>query len=86
LEAAGHRRTVVASAASFLVVAEMVASSDLVALVPRRLLQSRPGHLDVVEVPWLSERFQVGMIWHERVQGHRGQQWVREAICELTAG
>lgn len=85
LGALGRQRTVVASAASFLVVPEIVSVSDLVALVPRRLLHGRLPELEVIDVPWLSERFQVELIWHERGQGHPGQRWIRELICELMA-
>ena len=74
-----------ASAASFLIVPEMVASSDLVALVPRRLIQTAGPSLDVMEVPWLSEGFEVALIWHERSQGHQGYRWVRELVHGLTA-
>jgi DNA-binding transcriptional LysR family regulator len=86
LAAKGYQRRVAASAASFLVVPGMVASSDLVALVPRRLLRTAGPPLDVMEVPWLSESFEVALIWHERSQGHQGHRWVRELVHDLTAG
>nr|WP_325265871.1 LysR family transcriptional regulator [uncultured Rhizobium sp.] len=85
LAAKGCQRRVAASAASFLVVPVMVASSDLVALVPRRLLGTTGPLLDVMEVPWLSESFGVALIWHERSHGHQGQRWVRELTQHLTA-
>ncbi|WP_348642323.1 LysR family transcriptional regulator [Rhizobium tropici] len=85
LEALGHSRAVVASAASFLVVPSIVASSDLVALVPRRLMRNRLGEVAWIDVPWLSERFQVELIWHERTNGHQGQQWIRDLIHDLVA-
>lgn len=83
LEALGRRRKVVMSAASFLFIPEIVAASDLVALVPRRLFHAPPDRLAVVEVPWLGEQFKVGLIWHERSHGHAGHRWVRELIVEL---
>lgn len=83
LAASGRQRTIVASAASFLVIPQIVSASDLVALVPRRMLQSRLHQLEVIDVSWLSERFQVGLVWHERTQGHPGQSWIRELICDL---
>lgn len=82
LGAFGRQRTIVASAASFLVVPEIVSASNLVALVPRRLLRSRLPQLEVIDVSWLSERFQVELVWHERTQGHPGQHWIRELIYE----
>jgi DNA-binding transcriptional LysR family regulator len=85
LEALGHSRVTVASAASFLVVPSIVASSNLVALVPRRLMRDRLADVVWIDVPWLSERFQVELIWHERTHGHRGQQWIRDLIHDLVA-
>jgi DNA-binding transcriptional LysR family regulator len=85
LAALGRQRRVVMSAASFLFVPEIVSTSDLVALVPRRLLRSRLDRLKVIEIPWLAEQFNVSLIWHERGHGHAGQQWIRELIAELTA-
>jgi len=82
----GCQRRVAASAASFLVVPGMVGSSDLVAVVPRRLLRTAGPSLDVMEVPWLSESFEVALIWHERSQGHQGHRWIRELVHDLTAG
>lgn len=77
----GLERRVVMSAASFLFVPQIVAISDLVALVPRRLLQQvMTERLAQAEVPWLAEQFEVSMIWHERNHGHAGQRWVREVI------
>lgn len=80
LEVLGHSRAVVASAASFVVVPSIVASSELVALVPRRLMRDRLAEVAWIDVPWLSERFQVELIWHERTHAHQGQQWIREQI------
>lgn len=84
LEVLGHSRAVVASAASFLVVPRIVASSNLVALVPRRLMRNRLGEVAWIDVPWLPERFQVELIWHERTHRHQGQQWMREQIHDLV--
>jgi DNA-binding transcriptional LysR family regulator len=82
----GHRRNVVMSAASFLFVPEIVSMSDLVALVPRRLLRPRSDRLTLVDIPWLAEKFNVSLIWHERSHGHAGHRWIRELIIELVAG
>lgn len=85
LTALGHRRQVVLSAASFLFVPEIVADSDLVALVPRRLLHGQRDRLTSIDLPWLAEQFDVSLIWHERTHGHAGQRWIRELLVELTA-
>jgi len=84
LAALGHQRRVVMSAASFLFLPEIVSSSDLVAMVPRRMLRGQTERLTVVDVPWLGEHFNVSLIWHARCHAHPGQRWVRELIAELA--
>ncbi|AHG19019.1 LysR family transcriptional regulator [Chania multitudinisentens RB-25] len=84
LAAFGHQRKVVMSAASFFFVPEIVLISDFVALVPRRLLQGQPARLSVVNVPWLTEQFNVSLVWHERSHGHAGHRWLRNLIVELN--
>jgi DNA-binding transcriptional LysR family regulator len=81
----GHRRNVAMSAASFLFLPEIVATSDLVALAPRRLLRGCSKRLTAIEIPWLAEQFNVSLIWHERTHGHAGHRWIRELIVELMA-
>ncbi|WGS83901.1 LysR family transcriptional regulator [Methylomonas sp. UP202] len=84
LAAVGFQRKVVMSAASFLFVPELVANSDLVALVPRRLL-NRHDRLTFIDLPWLAERCAISLIWHERTHGHAGHRWIRDLLVELTA-
>lgn len=86
LAALGLRRNVVLSAASFLFVPDMVACSDLVALVPKRLVRHCADELRVVECPIPVQRFEVGMLWHDRSNGHAGQRWVREVLETLVDG
>lgn len=84
LAALGYRRKVVLSAASFLFVPEIVSQSEFVALVPERLVRGRAKDLAILECPFPVEGFAVGMYWHERVHGHNGQRWVREAVATLV--
>lgn len=86
LAALGLRRNVVLSAASFLFVPDMVASSNLVALVPQRLVRDRSDALRVVDCPIPLPEFEVGMLWHERTHGHAGHRWVRKAMMAMVAG
>ncbi|MEQ5837588.1 LysR family transcriptional regulator [Marinobacter sp. NFXS9] len=79
LKVLGYARDVVLSAASFLLVPEVVTRSNLVALVPQRLVAERKD-LKVVASPIESTGFSVGMVWHERNHAHPAQRWVREAI------
>ncbi|WP_394830251.1 LysR substrate-binding domain-containing protein [Pendulispora rubella] len=79
LTSLGRRRHVVLSAASFLVVPELISQSDFVALVPERLVRDRTDKLKLVEFP-PAEGFAVGLVWHERNHGHTGQRWIRDAV------
>jgi DNA-binding transcriptional LysR family regulator len=72
--------------ASFLFLPEIVSSSDLVALVPRRLLRSPREQLTVIDLPWLAGQFRVSLLWHERTHTHAGHRWIRERIAELATG
>lgn len=80
LAALGLRRRVAVSAASFLLVPQLVARSDLVALVPGRLAQGSAHPLRSVAPPFPVEGFAVGMVWHERSHGHAGHRWLRETL------
>ena len=84
LAALGHHRHVVLSAASFLFVPEIVSQSDLVALVPQRLVRGDADRFIVIECPFPVDGFAVGLVWHERTHGHNGQRWIREAIVALV--
>lgn len=80
LAALGLSRRVAVSAASFSVVPEIVAHSDLVALLPSRLLGTCPNALKVVPCPLPVPPFTVAMLWHERSHTHPGQRWLRDFI------
>jgi DNA-binding transcriptional LysR family regulator len=77
----GLARKVVFSAASFLVVPDIVARSDFVALVPERLVRGRSELVCVREPPLPVRGFSIDMVWHERTHAHPGQHWLREAIA-----
>jgi DNA-binding transcriptional LysR family regulator len=85
LAALGHSRNVVLSAASFLIVPEIVSQSDFVAFVPERLVRHRANKLKLIDSPFPVQGFEVGMVWHERSHGHSGQRWIREAL-DATIG
>jgi DNA-binding transcriptional LysR family regulator len=84
LAALGHQRKVVLSAASFLFVPGIVAQSDLVALVPERLVRNAAVMLDAVDCAFPVPGFSVSMLWHERHHGHPAQRWLRAMIAEFA--
>lgn len=84
LQARGYNRQVVLSAASFLLVPEILARSDFVALLPERLVRHHGETLQSINIPGLAEDFAVGMVWHARSHGHPGQRWLRETLAALV--
>ena len=73
LAAGGRSRNVAVSAAHFLFVRELVACSDLIALVPARLVADRAP--------------EIAMLWHDRTHGHPGHRWIRDVLGRsATAG
>ncbi|WP_431288879.1 LysR family transcriptional regulator [Roseateles chitinivorans] len=78
------KRQVVLSAASFLFVPDIVSRSDLVALVPERLVKGRAAGLQVLTPPLPIEGFDIAMVWHERNQGHAAQRRLREQVLAVV--
>jgi DNA-binding transcriptional LysR family regulator len=84
LQAHHRTRRVALSVASFLMVPEIVAASDLIALVPERLARIQPDRLIVREPPVPVPGFGIGMVWHERNTAHPAHRWLRETIAGLV--
>jgi DNA-binding transcriptional LysR family regulator len=84
LEAIGRSRHVVLSAPGFLIVPEIIARSDLIALVPYRIARDRADRLQIVEPPLAVPGFEIAMVWHDRTTTHPLQRWLRERIAVLA--
>jgi DNA-binding transcriptional LysR family regulator len=80
LRAAGVARRVVLSVPHFLFVMTAVASSDLVAMLPERLVRGASA-LQVVEPPVEVPGYEMSMLWHERVHRDPAHQWLRDVIA-----
>jgi DNA-binding transcriptional LysR family regulator len=85
LAAHGKRRHVPISASSFLWVPEMVLRSDMVAVVPERLVLHRSDQLKVLESPIPVPGFSVSAVWHERTHAHKGHVWLRQELLAFCA-
>ena len=83
LQALHRSRRVAMSVSNFLVVPEIVARSDMVAVVPARLVNDRKDRLIVRAPPLAVEGFSIGMVWHERDTAHPAHRWLREQIAAL---
>jgi DNA-binding transcriptional LysR family regulator len=80
MAAHGKKRKVTISASSFLWVPEMVQRSDMMALVPERLVRERSDQLTILESPIPVPGFSVSMLWNERTHTHKAYQWIREQL------
>ncbi|RYF07058.1 MAG: LysR family transcriptional regulator [Comamonadaceae bacterium] len=78
----GRRRQVVLSVTSFLVLPEILRTSDLVAVVPERLARGAPSGLVVMEPPLTIPGFVKTAAWHERTHRSPGHRWVRSLLFQ----
>lgn len=84
LQALGLQRQVALSVPHFLFVMAALASTDLVALLPARLVQGNSA-LQWVEPPVKVPGYQMTMLWHERYHRDPGHVWLRELIAQCLA-
>ncbi|UQS88536.1 LysR family transcriptional regulator [Pseudomonas chlororaphis subsp. piscium] len=75
----GLTRRVVLSVPHFLFVLSALATTDLVAMLPSRLVRDNPA-LKVVEPPLEVPGYEMAMLWHERCHRDPAHQWLREFI------
>lgn len=76
----GYRRRVVAVVPSFLVLIELVRHSDIVAMVPSRLVAD-VGDLHILSPPLPIPGFTKVLSWHERLQADPAHRWLRDTLA-----
>jgi len=84
LERAGAQRRVMLSVPHFLYLRSVISRTDMVAMVPARLVADDPS-LRVVEAPIDVPGYQMVMLWHERVHRDPAHRWLREQIAAAVA-
>jgi DNA-binding transcriptional LysR family regulator len=77
----GLSRRVVLSVPHFLFMLDALANSDLVAVLPERLVKNHRT-LQVVEPPVALPGFDMLMLWHERLHRFPAHQWLRQQILD----
>lgn len=86
---AGHERhrRVAVQTRHFLISPLLVATSDLVATVPRRLAEhfAKLLPLRVLRPPVAIAGFATKMVWHARTADEPAQQWLRKLLVEIAA-
>lgn len=83
----GLRRHIAFTVPSFLVVPHIVANSDHVALISRRVASpfARILPLQTFEPPILPDPIAVGAIWHRRTDNDPAHAWLRQAVQKSLA-
>jgi DNA-binding transcriptional LysR family regulator len=81
----GRSRRVVLSVPHFLVLLRVLEASNLVAMLPARLVADQPG-LRVVEPPLEVPGFEMAMYWHERSHRDPAHQWLRAFFAGGAGG
>jgi len=82
----GLTRHLAVLAPHFASVPFIVAESDLIATVPRRLAVrfSKELKLQVLPVPFTIPPFRLSMLWHERVDSDPAHAWLRGLVVETA--
>ncbi len=88
LERQQQSRQVIWSTPHFMAIPFLLANSDCVALLPRRMAQqcAKAMNLKLLPPPITMEGFTVSMIWHQRNTNRLQHQWLRDQIFEATLG
>ncbi len=84
LAAIGRRRMVGLVVPGFSVVGSLLEQTDLMAVLPRRLLSVMHRDLWTFETPLPVPGFEVEAIWPERLNADPAQVWLRELIAEVS--
>ncbi len=79
----GLRRRVAVSLPSFLMAPNLVARTNYVCLLPRRLAALYGHEVDVVEPPLATATFKVDLLWHARRQHDPSHIWFRDQVAQL---
>jgi DNA-binding transcriptional LysR family regulator len=83
LETLGRRRRIVYSLPSFLLAPPIVAASDLICVLPRRLAALHQDKVAGFELPFASPRFSLQLVWHPRRQNDPAHIWFRGEIMSV---
>lgn len=81
----GRSRQVKVSVPSFVMLLDIIRTSDLMALVPSRLLEGTAGLVRLVP-PLEVKGFTKTLVWHPRTHEDPGHRWVRELLAKSCAG
>jgi DNA-binding transcriptional LysR family regulator len=80
----GRKRRVAISIPHFLAAPAIVASSDVILTMGKRLAKAAGRDLHLTEAPLALSGFTVAMFWHERQQVDQAHQWLRMLVTDAA--
>lgn len=86
LAALGRTRHVRLSVPHFLLVPEILAHSDMIAVLPERLARGHGARYRVFDLPFELAPISIVAIWHERTQRDAALAWLRQSLADLMGG
>lgn len=81
----GRSRRIACSVPSFLLALQLVAGSDLIGLIPRRLAALHRDEINQIAPPFPSPTFSVDLLWHPRRQNDPAHIWFRSLVARVAA-
>lgn len=86
LEGLGHKREIAVTVPSFLVSPAVVATSDLLAVVPERVAAENADRyrLQTLPLPFDIGALDLAMYWHARCHTDPAQHWLRAALRDTV--
>jgi DNA-binding transcriptional LysR family regulator len=85
LEALGHSRPVTLLVSSLTLLPDVVAGSDLIAVVPEHMARAaaRALPIQLLPLPFKVPSVDVSMVWHERLHHDPAHKWMRESLRDI---
>jgi len=82
----GHSRQVNLMVSSMSILPEVVAKSNLIAVIPERVAYkaSRELTVQVFPLPFKVPQVEVSLIWHERLHHDPAHKWFRKCILDIS--
>jgi LysR family transcriptional regulator, mexEF-oprN operon transcriptional activator len=82
----GKRRRVALRVSHFLMVPMLVANTDFVAALSRRVAEpfASPLRLRLLPPPIALPRGRIGQVWHEQMENDPGHRWFRELVARVA--
>ncbi|WP_417539918.1 LysR family transcriptional regulator [Marinobacter sp.] len=80
----GRKREIGLKVPQFLMVPEILLTTDFVCTLPRSLLHQFEHHFDVFDLPFQTDNFVLAMAWHPRIHADPGVRWLRDLVTQTT--